>query len=501
MNKVEEPVLDEVLSRAPIEEFSHKCFTYNYQKLPFTFFKQQKRKLRFSLAERMAILVVGDLLLLVASVSLTICLWTVYHNFKFSSLDFAPSFYLHLFWFVAPWLLISLISNSYSTKNLSCRPLAIKAPIRTTLLVWVVYFLVYFFATKGSLPRVAILVFGTISCFFLIAWRLCHFWIFSQERLKQRIVIVGQGDLSEKMKVLIEKNSLYYELAGIILDCRSRTSDSCSCRDCLGSLENLSVNVDRIVFAAENFLSPECLQFLIECRETGIPITPMPVFYEQLTKCTPIECIKGWYLSLLPLQDAEWSGFYPVFKRILDLSCALAGSIVFFLLLPFLALAIKLTSPGPIFFSQERVGKNGKVFRLWKFRTMIENDATGDRMWTLQDDARITSVGKILRKLHLDELPQIWNIFTGEASVVGVRPLSLEQCKKFAKEIPFHNLRHLVKPGLTSWAVISHKHVNSMEGARERLEYDIYYVKNQSILFDLLIIFRTIWTMVTLNGL
>lgn len=128
-------------------------------------------------------------------------------------------------------------------------------------------------------------------------------------------------------------------------------------------------------------------------------------------------------------------------------------------------------------------------------------DTEKESMWTQDVDQRITRIGKFLRKSRLDEIPQLWNVLKGELSIVGIRPLSKEQCDKFAKEIPFHNMRHIAKPGITGWAVINQGHVNTMEGARVRLEYDLYYVKYRNIWLDIFIILRTIWTVVTLKGM
>ena len=467
------------------------------QNLPFalTMEKRKKINLKFSLKELMTILAIGDILLLFASVQLS--LWTLEIYSHLQSIPFYTS--TSLYWLMLPWVLISIISDSYNPKNMSRISLGLRQPIFIGFLVWMVYLVVYFFSSRGAMPRVAVLFFGIISCILLILWRFCHFWFFSQDKLRQRILIVGQGDLASEIDRLISFHHFQYELAGVVLDCHCTKKDSCV----LFSVESHKIeeSVDQIVVASQNFLSPDCLQFLLKCRQSGLSIDSMASFYEKLTRRTPVARIGQIDFTVLPLQDAQPGGFYPIIKRVLDILFAIMVSFFLLFLFPWIAIAIKISSRGPLFFSQMRIGKNGKPFRLWKFRTMIADAPNKGPMWTEEKDKRVTWIGNILRKFHLDELPQVWNLLKGDVSIVGVRPLSVEQCKKFEEEIPFHNLRHLVKPGLTGWAVVNFHHVNNIEGAKIRLEYDIYYVKYQNLWLDFIIFCRTVWTMITMNGL
>jgi len=446
-------------------------------------------KMRLNFAERMAVLIAGDIFLLFVSITIALWAWEWYDKLKFpgqGSLEEFPD----LWWLVLPWLAISIITDSYNSNNLRQLSQGIKQPLRTTMLVTMIYIVLYFFAPKDTLPRFVIVAFGCLSCILLILWRVLHFAIFSNTKLKYRLCIVGDDAGIKEVQRLVALDPLHYEILGTMPS-----------EEIIQSCPNILAHLDSIILASDHNLSGDAFQFVVQCREIGIPIIPLPIFYETLMKRTPISFMHGWYLTFLPFQDREWSGFYPLIKRIVDLVCALLGMLVLILIFPFLAIAIKLTSPGPIFFSQVRVGKNGQLFRIWKFRTMVVNAENKGPIWTENRDARITPLGNIIRKLHLDELPQIWHLLKGDVSVVGVRPITVPQCEEFYQHIQFHNLRHLVKPGLTSWAVVNYKHVNDMAGAMIRLEYDLYYVKHQSLWLDLLIILRTFWTMVTLNGL
>ncbi|MCX6720715.1 MAG: sugar transferase [Candidatus Staskawiczbacteria bacterium] len=183
--------------------------------------------------------------------------------------------------------------------------------------------------------------------------------------------------------------------------------------------------------------------------------------------------------------------FYLVIKRTIDIILGSIGFIIFAICLPFFALATKLDSKGPVFYCHYRVGKNGKLFNLYKFRSMHDNSAKDEKTWREKDVSSVTRVGKFLRRTHLDELPQAINILKGDISFVGPRAEWVEFAKVFEKEIPFYKYRYLVKPGLIGWAQINYPPSKSVNEAREKFEYDLYYIKNQSILLDLEIIIKS----------
>ena len=467
------------------------------QNLDFAFTKEQRKKTKwkFSLKEIMIILGIGDIILLFFSVQMALLI-EIYINEQKIPLHHASK---SLYWLIIPWILFSIISDSYNPRNLSQLSLCLKQPISIAFLVWMVYFAVYFFSSIGSMPRLAVLFFGVISCVSLMLWRLSHFWIFSQHKLRQRILIVGQSDLSTEIKKLISFHHFQYELVSVLPNWQCDKKDSC---DLFAVNFNKIVHsVDKIIVGSQNFLSNDCWQFLLRCRQSGISLDSMSSFYEKLTRRTPVAFLDQIDFTILPLQNEPPSCFYSVTTRAIDIVFGIIVSLLLLFLLPWIAIAIKASSPGPIFFSQMRIGKNGKPFRLWKFRTMIADAINQGPMWTEEKDKRVTWIGNMLRKLHLDELPQIWNLLKGDLTIVGIRPLSVEQCEKFEEKIPFHNLRHIVKPGLTGWAVVNFYHVNNLEGAKIRLEYDLYYVKYQNLWMDFLIFCRTVWTILTMNGL
>ncbi len=188
-------------------------------------------------------------------------------------------------------------------------------------------------------------------------------------------------------------------------------------------------------------------------------------------------------------------------KRCVDIAGAILGLVLFFPFLPFIALAIFLDSPGPIFFSQNRLGKNGKPFQILKFRSMhYEAEKKTGAIWAMQGDPRITRIGSILRKLRLDEIPQLINVLKGQMSLTGPRPERPEFIERLQKYIPNYTLRHIVKPGITGLAQISYPYGASIEDARKKLCYDLFYIQNYSLALECKILLCTIWVMCSRNG-
>ncbi len=256
-----------------------------------------------------------------------------------------------------------------------------------------------------------------------------------------------------------------------------------------------------MVLAVSHTISDPLFRALLECKEQGVQITLMPVLYEELTGSVPIEHIGDHWNVALPLDSPEAGGFYPIAKRLFDMAWALIGLTLFAALFPLIAIALYVDSPGPIFYTQERVGKGGKVFKLLKLRTMIPNaESNGQAQRAQPDDPRVTRVGRWLRMARLDEMPQLINILKGDMSAVGPRPERPEHLAELDQAVPFHRLRNAVKPGMAGWAVVNYDYVESLEDARMRLQYDLYYIKHQSLWLDLVILLRTMGHMLTLKG-
>ena len=258
--------------------------------------------------------------------------------------------------------------------------------------------------------------------------------------------------------------------------------------------------IDTLILASSEEINGETLQAMVDCLELGAEVIPMPVLYEQLTGRVPIEYIdNSWYVAL-PINHPGTKFSWNLTKRFVDIILSLAGLFFLALATPFIAAAIYLDSPGPIFYRQARVGKGGRIFYVYKFRSMIPNAEKDRPVWAKKNDERVTRVGKILRKTHIDEFPQFINILKGEMSVVGPRPERPEFVEELAREIPFYRLRHAVKPGMAGWGLVRQGYGASKEDALVKLQYDLYYIKHQSPWLDTIILLKTIFNTITFRG-
>jgi sugar transferase (PEP-CTERM system associated) len=257
--------------------------------------------------------------------------------------------------------------------------------------------------------------------------------------------------------------------------------------------------VSRIIVALDDRRGRLPVELLLSMKGRGVRIQDGTEYYEQVTGKLPIESLRLG--TLLFSSGFHLSRFLMIYKRLASILVSIVGLVLCLPLLPLVAVAIKLTSPGPLLYHQRRVGRDDTIFYCHKFRTMrADAEADAGPTWAPDEDPRITSVGHFLRMTRLDEIPQLWNVMKGEMSLVGPRPERPEFIEWLKKEIPFYNLRHTVRPGITGWAQIRYKYGNSVEDAKEKLRYDLFYIKNMSPGLDALIFFDTVKTILLRRG-
>ena len=351
-----------------------------------------------------------------------------------------------------------------------------------------------FYAFPYMIGRGVFLISMILIEILIVTWRLLYPSFFRLTLPIKEVLIVGKSKPAEEIYLLLKKNP-EYKVIGIMGD----TSEK---KIVLGketlegalSLEKMvnDYDVDDIIVTAEPIRNKQLNKSLINCKMRGINIWDVPTFYEHFINKLPVQYIKDrWFLYAAGFEKLG-SNIYSRLKRAIDLVITSIILIITFPLGIITAFAIKLNSRGPIFFVQERVGESQKQFNLFKFRTMVSDAEKGDPMWAEENDPRVTGVGKILRKTRFDELPQLINVLKGEMSLIGPRPEREFFVKKLTQKIPFYSLRFSVKPGLTGWAQVSYKYGASEEEALEKLQYELYYVKNMSLLLDIRILLKTI---------
>jgi sugar transferase (PEP-CTERM system associated) len=359
------------------------------------------------------------------------------------------------------------------------------------LLAGLYYFIPNLFIGRGIL-LINLCLIAVIS----INWRIFYNFLVMTSRLGQRVLVVGTSALAINIvKMVLQKKDAGFHVVGFISHDQEKVGTPLVNPGIIGDysqiIELVNKNkIDRIIVALEErrgkFPAPE----LLACKMSGISVEDGLQFYEHLTGRLQVEHLKPSFLIFS--EGFRNSNSFLLLKRINEVGWSLIGVFLLFPLMALIALLIKIDSRGPVFYKQERLGWNGKAFRLIKFRSMTLDAEANGAVWAKVRDDRVTRVGRFLRASRLDELPQLINVLRGDMSFVGPRPERPCFVEELRKEIPYYDQRLAVKPGITGWAQIRYQYGASIEDAREKLKFDLYYVKNMSFLFDLLIIFETV---------
>lgn len=330
-----------------------------------------------------------------------------------------------------------------------------------------------------------------ILTFYMLFWRTLHAWLMDTPYLSERVYVLGTGpSASHLVDALRNRRGAGVQLVGWAGAEEDKPLTRQALADSLAELRRTTA-LDRVIVALSDRRNLMPLSELLELRLNGVQIENATELVEQLTGRIEVD---GLNPSWLIFSDGFRLTRALMFsERFISLFVSLCVLLVVLPLFPWIALAIKMSSRGPVFYRQKRVGRNGKIFECYKFRTMHMNaEATSGPTWADDDDPRVTRVGRFLRRSRLDEVPQLWNVLRGDMSFVGPRPERPAFVEWLSREIPYYNLRHLVPPGITGWAQVNYPYGASLEESKEKLCYDLYYVKNLSVFFDFLIIFRTL---------
>ena len=331
----------------------------------------------------------------------------------------------------------------------------------------------------------------------MVAWRVSIHWFFGHPDFGERILIVGAGDLAvEVARQVLNRPDAGYRIAGFIGTDSEMLGQSLINPRVIGLTSDIEQTVkregiDRIVVAMGERRGQLPTERLLKLSLAGnVSIEEGATFFERLTGRVSLNMIcPSWLIFTSRGRQARLAA---IARKFVHRLVALIGLVLSLPIAAVVAIFIKLDSPGPIFYKQERVGENGTTFMLTKFRSMKTDAEVSGPVWASKGDERTTRVGRIIRKLRLDEIPQFWNILRGDMNFVGPRPERPHFVAQLAREIPYYEQRHLIAPGLTGWAQIKYPYGNSIRDAREKLQYDLFYIKNHSLFLDALIMFETV---------
>lgn len=435
---------------------------------------------------KQATLLAGDILVLYTALIIT--LWIRYGNLFYSKLietHLEPFTIIFIF-----WLLVFYIAGLYDLKSLKndfeFEKTFWYAVIFNTGVAALFFYLIPLF---GIAPKTNLLIFLLVFSGLGYLWRQSYNGILNKTGSTNRILMVGSNKPTEELVSHIQNNpQLGYEI-------KFWMKEGLTDKEFDHLAQIIVANkINTVVVPAHLKKDTKAARLIYKTLTLGVEVIELATLYELIFQKVPLaELEEVWFLENLVKKHKIYEIISDPLERIL----ALILSIVLLPLMIVIALLIKLTSLGSAFFSQRRLGKNGVEFIIYKFRTMhIDAEKDGPK-WASLHDERMTWIGKILRKSHLDELPQLYNIIKGELSFVGPRPEQSTLVTQLRKELPYYDLRHLTRPGITGWAQINYRYGASVEDAYQKLQYEIYYIKNNSPLLDFQIILRTIKFLIT----
>lgn len=461
---------------------------------------------RFRPTEKRIILILGDFITAILALILSLWFWAE----KDAWLDFSFRFLLERppFWFyLMPFIWMILLIELHDIRRASRINETISGIVIASISSIFLYLIVYFTSEPNSLPRRGVGFFIISTTVLTFIWRLIYIQVFNAPELMRRTLIIGAGRTGSAFTEILSKmHPLPFILVGLVDDNPLKIKTQISGYPILGpGIDLLSIiqkyMVTDLILAISGDINPVLFQNLLQAEENGVEVTTLPIMYEELLGRVPISLLRSDWIIRSFVDQIHTGKLFEFTKRLIDIIAGLVLAVCFVILFPLIAILVIIDSGFPILYLQERLGKFGKKYTIYKFRTMKNHTDKDSFQPTVEHDNRITRVGNLLRKTHADELPQFINILKGEMSLVGPRAERLELVNQLQNQVPFYRARLLVKPGLTGWAQVNQRYASNVEETKTKLEYDLYYIKHRNLLLDFIIMFRTVGTVLGFKGL
>ena len=469
--------------------------------------RNKSNRWRIRPGEQRTILLIGDLLVSLIALFLALYFWGTRPDewLKFS-MNFLQQRVQGWFYFL-PLIWLILLIDLYDIHHANNLDKTLNGIFLAGFISLLLYALFYLLSPKGSLPRIGVGFFLLIASLLTLLWRWVYIKVFTAPSVLRRVAIMGAGVIGSTLAMAYKEMNLKpFILVGFIDDDPAKVGLSIEGFPVLSNSDLLAEavrdqDISDLVIAISGQMSGETFQSILDAQEGGLEISQMQTTYEELLGRVPIHHLEADWIIRSFVDEARVSKFSELGKRLLDLLGGLVGTIIFLVSFPLIALFVIIDSGFPVTYTQVRSGKGGKPFKILKFRTMCKDaEKDGQVQLTRKNDERITRVGNILRKTHIDELPQFLNVLEGGMSLVGPRSERPEWIAEFQKQIPFYRARLQVKPGITGWAQVNYSYYATVEEMAIKLEFDLYYIKHRNLLMDLIILFRTIGQVLQFKG-
>lgn len=458
-----------------------------------------KKGINFEISERKILLRLFDIIFVLGGLySIAICFDFDY--FMLTKENWYWSFVLVLY-----ITLIGTVFELYDLQSSSKLDTTFKNTVLTASVSVLFYLLTPYFTPFLPEKRIEIVYFYLTILIAIFLWRTIYVTFISSPRFYKKVLLIGEVSRVQLMKETLSDNDPNYDIIGFI---NSEPNNEIKIKG-LHEFEAEHIlqvvkenNISEVVVASYNAeaITADLYNSLITLLENGNVIREYSQVYESLVQRVPVQFVGKDFYKYFPFSRSNQNKLYLFFSRTLDVLVSLVGLSLGLVLAPIIFLVNLIGNKGPLFYKQDRVGKNGEIFRIIKFRTMVVGAESGGAKWAVKDDVRVTPFGRFLRNSRLDELPQFFNVLKGEMALIGPRPERPIFVKELSQVIPFYETRHIIKPGLTGWAQVKMRYGNSVDDSLTKLQYDLYYIKHRSFFLDINVIVKTISTVIYYRG-
>ncbi len=461
-----------------------------------------KNKIHFEISERKMMLHLIDVFCVV------LALYSVGCFFELTYLKSAVTNGIHLFVLVLYLQVIGAIFELYNLQVSSNEFLITRSAILTVTTAVLAYFLTPVYSPELPTNRLQIITFLLVVFFSLVLWRVFYVRFLASKRFHQNALLICDEEQLNELISGIESIDPHYKIVAYLSDFKSdnlgtpegNTLDRITAEELVSFVHKNHITEIVVASQKKDSITAELYQQLLKLLESGKVIREYSQLYEAKTQRIPVQYVERDFYLFFPFSRSNQNRLYLMIVRIVEVVVSIVGLGITLLLIPFIFLMNLFANRGSLFYTQERVGKDGVVFKILKFRTMIENAESKKAVFATVNDNRITAFGKFMRKTRMDEFPQFVNILKGEMAVIGPRPERPFFVKEIVKTMPFYETRHIIKPGLTGWAQVNYSYGESIDDSLIKLQYDLYYIKHRSFYLDFNISLKTITTILFYRG-
>ncbi|PTX44052.1 exopolysaccharide biosynthesis polyprenyl glycosylphosphotransferase [Christiangramia gaetbulicola] len=461
----------------------------------------QKPLFHFEISERKVLLRLFDMV----TVLLTLSIVGIIFEFDYFRIDTN-----NWSWTLVFLIYLNLFGNIFELYDLQKADRfdsVVKNVLLTTSLTVLFYMLTPFFTPSLPENRLQILFFFLSVAGALLVWRSLYISLISSPRFYKRVLVVGDSfDIKLIAESLQKSDPNYFVVGYINTDQKIRTEFERAdllrfeVEELQEAIKEHHINEVVVASAYQKGLMLTLYNQLSELLKKGFPIRDYTHVYEEVTRRIPVQNVDKDFYRYFPFSRSNQNKFYMLVFRVFDILVSIIGILFGILISPFILIGNLLGNRGKLFYTQERVGKNGEVFKIVKLRTMTKDAEASGPQYAQKNDYRITKFGRFLRRSRLDEIPQFYNVLKGDMSMIGPRPERPVFVKELSKLIPFYETRHIIKPGLTGWAQVMANYGDCHDDSLEKLQYDLYYIKHRGIFLDLSILLKTLSTVLFFRG-